>query len=362
MIKETLTEESIDDTTGLQKWIQQTLNKRSDIVLDGGLLLIPLSGDAGFRRYYRLNSKPSLLAVTASANSGTSESAAYFATLSHSLRQSRIAVPNVLTYQADDNYMLLEDFGDRIFFNELNDNTTDYLYRKALTELIKLQKIPRDRVNIPRYSQPILGSEMEFFREWFVGKLLGYSLSMQEQRMIDCTFTFLEQQALAQPQVFVHRDYHSRNLLVRQDKPLGIIDFQDAALGPVTYDLVSLLKDCYIRWPRERVLLWVENFWRQTGVKESGYNVNLNANLDKFITWFDWMGLQRHIKVLGTFARLYLRDGKPGYLDDLPLVVTYVEETLADYSVSEPASADFADWFAGTLRPLIDQQPWSQPA
>ena len=350
MIKETLTEESIDDTTGLQKWIQQTLNKRPDIVLDGGLLLIPLSGDAGFRRYYRLNSKPSLLAVTAPANSGTSESAAYFATLSHSLRQSRIAVPNVLAYQADDNYMLLEDFGDRIFCNELNDNTADYLYRKALTELIKLQKIPRDKVNIPRYSQPILGSEMEFFREWFVDKLLGYSLSMQEQRMIDRTFTFLEQQALAQPQVFVHRDYHSRNLLVRQDKALGIIDFQDAAWGSVTYDVVSLLRDCYLRWPLQKVANWTIDYADMA--MESG--VMPKVSQDQFLQWFDTMGLQRHIKVLGIFARLWLRDNKPQYLNDLPLVLRYTIEIAERYRETRL----LATWLSTCLLDSIEKQPW----
>ena len=349
-MKETHAEASIDDTAGLQKWIQQSLNKRPDIVLDGGLLLTPLSGDAGFRRYYRLNSKPSLLAVTAPANSGTSESTAYFAILSHALRQSSITVPDVLAYQATNNYMLLEDFGDRIFFNELNNNTADYLYRKALTELIKLQKIPQDTINIPDYNQALLRSEMEFFREWFVGKLLGYSLSMQEQQLIDCTFTFLEEQALAQPQVFVHRDYHSRNLLVRADSAPGIIDFQDAVWGPATYDVVSLLRDCYLRWPLQKVENWAIGYADMATESE----VIPKVSQDQFLQWFDTMGLQRHIKVLGIFARLWLRDNKPQYLNDLPLVLRYTIEIAERYRETR----SLATWLSTFLLDSIEKQSW----
>ena len=350
MIKNTLTEEGVDDTADLKKWIQQALNELPDIVLNGSLLLIPLSGDAGFRRYYRLNSKPSLLAVTAPANSGTSESAAYFANLSHALRQCRITVPDVLAYRATDNYMLLEDFGDRIFFNELNNHTADYLYRKALTQLIKLQKMPRDKVNIPQYDQTLLVSEMEFFREWFVSKLLGYPLSMQEQQLIDRTFTFLAEQALAQPQVFVHRDYHSRNLLVREGTVPGIIDFQDAVWGPATYDVVSLLRDCYLRWPLQKVENWAIGYADMAMESE----VMPKVSHDQFVQWFDTMGLQRHIKVLGIFARLWLRDNKPQYLNDLPLVLRYTIEIAERYRETR----SLAIWLSTFLLDSIEKQSW----
>jgi len=179
---------------------------------------------------------------------------------------------------------------------------------------------------------------------------LKYDLSGEEQQLIDNTFQFLTEQALAQPQVLVHRDYHSRNLMVREGEAPGVIDFQDALWGPVTYDLVSLLRDCYIRWSPEKVQQWV------LGYGNMAYELGIipATSGEQFMQWFDTIGLQRHIKVLGIFARLSLRDGKHSYLDDLPLVMRYTLEVAAEYQETQA----FAQWFEDKLLPIIQSQSW----
>jgi aminoglycoside/choline kinase family phosphotransferase len=185
--------------------------------------------------------------------------------------------------------------------------------------------------------------------------LLGHTPNETARELFGRLARLLVDSALEQPRVLVHRDFHSRNLMLQEDEGQAVIDFQDAVIGPVTYDLVSLLRDCYIRWPSDQVSDWALAYRDQLiqagllePVEDSG-----------FIRWFDLMGLQRHIKVLGTFARLYLRDGKPGYLEDLPLVVDYVREMLEKYSEEEPVFGEFRDWFETALDPLIATQNWS---
>jgi aminoglycoside/choline kinase family phosphotransferase len=169
--------------------------------------------------------------------------------------------------------------------------------------------------------------EMGLLPEWFIGKHLALELSAEEKAIVDASFEFLAKEALAQPVVFVHRDYHSRNLMVTRENNPGVIDFQDALAGPVGYDLASILKDCYIAWPRERVVRWV-NAYRELLVKRGGPG---GSSEREFLRWFDLIGVQRHLKVLGIFARLWYRDGKAGYLGDLPLTLDYVRSTCALY-------------------------------
>jgi aminoglycoside/choline kinase family phosphotransferase len=218
--------------------------------------------------------------------------------------------------------------------------------------LLQLQRCQDDASLIPRYDRALLRRELEIFSEWFVGKLLGYQLNASEQQLLDKLFTQLEDNALAQPQTFVHRDYHSRNLLLLDDKSLGVIDFQGALWGGVTYDLVSLLRDCYLRWPAEKVKHWALDY-RQQAIAA---RIIPAVSETEFLRWFDWLGLQRHIKVLGIFARLNLRDGKTGYLNDLPLVIRYTLEVAEQYIELQA----FTSWFKDMLLPLAQQQSWYQ--
>jgi hypothetical protein len=207
-----------------------------------------------------------------------------------------------------------------------------------------------------RYDEPLLREELSRFPHWFVGELL--SVGAPPDAIWLPLVSQLTANALEQPSVLVHRDFHSRNLMPQADGTLGVIDFQDAVWGPVTYDLVSLLRDCYVRWEPQRVVGWARAYLHQ--LQQAG---SLQAVPEAvFLRWFDLMGLQRHLKVLGTFARLYLRDGKTAYLDDLPLVLRYVREILLQYRQESAAIAAFAAWFDAELTPVIAAQPWNRPA
>ena len=306
-----------------------------------------LHGDAGFRRYFRLASEPSLLAVYAPPES---ENIQAFLEIGGLLRKGGVLAPAVAACEPKRGYLLIEDFGASLYLDVMNSFNADSLYRQAMEALAHIQLCPKDTRILGEYSRSKLREEMNLFPRWFVGDLLGYSLSIAEERRLDEAFTALEDNALAQPQVVVHRDYHSRNLIYRPEDAPGVIDFQDAVIGPITYDLVSLLRDCYIRWPDEKVKDWALNYCqmaRSLGICDE-------VDVETFLRWFDLMGLQRHIKVLGIFARLSLRDAKHGYLNDLTRVYRYTievakahEETLA-----------LAQWMEEQLFPLIQEQPW----
>lgn len=306
-----------------------------------------LPGDAGFRRYFRLASEPPLLAVYAPP---ATEPNPVFLKLAAHLRQYGVLAPAVAAVDLARGFLLIEDLGPTLLRQELNDESVEGLYAAALNCLLHLQQCPTDALDLPIYNRERLRQEMNLFIDWFVPKLLGYSVSDAELSMLNQWFTRLENSAVEQPQVFVHRDYHSRNLIYRNGSPPGVIDFQDAVSGPVTYDLVSLLRDCYIRWPESNVRRWAlcyADIAMQAGV------IPLVSE-ERFLRWFDWMGLQRHIKVLGIFARLSLRDGKHGYLNDLPLVVRYTLDVARRYEEGD----EFVAWFEQQLMPLIQQQPW----
>jgi aminoglycoside/choline kinase family phosphotransferase len=216
-----------------------------------------------------------------------------------------------------------------VYLDRLNADTADQLYGDALEALVTLQAYgPRE--GLPRYDSKLLMTEMELFRDWLLDAHLNLKLSQQEQQLLENLFQVLVSNALQQPQVCVHRDYHSRNLMVVEQNNPGILDFQDAVLGPVTYDLVSLLKDCYINWPIDQVEAWAMDYFKlayQAGVlsaeDESG-----------FLSWFDLMGVQRHLKASGIFARLNRRDGKPGYLQDIPRTLSYILAVAEHYQVT----------------------------
>ena len=334
----------------LERWVEEQLQQHPDILCNTSLELVPLAGDAGFRQYYRVNTQPPLMAVAAPKTQGLSECADYFAGLSECLRDNGVPTPQIVACDKEHNFLLIEDFGPQSYLDVLNTETADTLYGQALLVLLRLQQIPRSVVSVPDYDQELLHKEMSLFDEWFVEKMLGHSLTVDERELLDTTYRFLVQKAVEQPQVLVHRDYHSRNLMYREGEAPGVIDFQDAVWGPITYDVVSLLRDCYIQWSPEQVKRWLMTYGNlavELGLLDA-------VNEDCWQQWFDTMGLQRHIKVLGIFARLSLRDNKQRYLDDLPLVWSYTLDVAAQY----PETQDFARWCRQTLLPLVQEQSW----
>ena len=321
-------------------WITAFLPPESEV--SGPLTIEALAGDAGFRRYYRLNTTPSLIAVDSPP--AKENNPAYIA-VAMALQAQGIPTPKVHAVDFTQGFLLLEDFGQDVLQPLLNLNTVDGFYQQAQDRLLEIQQTAPNSLIFPPYDAERLRGEMALFGQWFVGELLGIELEQQEITLLNKLFDELVSSALAQPQAVVHRDYHSRNLMLLADKTLGVIDFQDAVYGPITYDLVSLLKDCYVRWPASKM--------REQAL---AYKAKACSNIDdrQFLSWFDLMGLQRHIKVMGIFARLALRDGKQAYLHDLPLVIRYSLEAAKDY----PQSLAFYNWFLQRVEPQLSAHNW----
>lgn len=319
-------------------------------------VLTVVAGDASHRRYFRL-ALDGRSYVLAHAPPATEKNEA-FLRVAKLLAAAGIPVPTVLDADLDRGFLLLEDLGDELLLPALDSLSAYAHYRRAFAVLALMAAINTRDASLGDYNAALLGEELGSFSEWFVAQLLGYELHNGERRVLDALFALLIDSALQQPRVLVHRDFHSRNLMLVRDGQLAVIDFQDAVVGPITYDLVSLLRDCYIRWPAATVDAWALAYIGQLRAQ------GLLQGVDdaQVLRWFDWMGLQRHLKVLGTFARLNLRDGKAGYLDDLPRVLQYVREILAKYAPCEPAFADFEEWFEQKLSPLIARQDWSKHA
>ncbi len=249
-----------------------------------------------------------------------------FVDLARRLRAIGLHTPEIHAQDRANGFLALSDLGDRLYLAELDTASADRLYADALAALAVIQaRGPQD--GLPCYDAPFLRCELEIFREWFLGHHLGLTLTLAESAGWDRACDALVASALEQPQVCVHRDYHSRNLMIIEPAGPGILDFQDAVVGPVTYDLVSLLKDCYIQWPAARVTDWALGY-RQLAMASG---VLPAVDPVRFMRWFDLMGTQRHLKACGIFARLNHRDGKPNYLNDIPRTLGYVREVAARY-------------------------------
>jgi len=302
----------------LKHWLESELDF-------GEYTLKPASADASFRRYFRvLHQGESLIVMDAPPEN---ENSRPFIDASRMLFDVGLNVPVVIDYNLEQGFLLLSDLGSRSYLDELNGDSVEHLYGDALNALATIQTcIPGDG-SLPAYDRALLLREMELFREWLLGKHLDVALDATQTALIDTTFSLLIDNALQQPQVCVHRDYHSRNLMVTQHNNPGILDFQDAVIGPVTYDLVSLLRDCYIAWPRAQVEEWALGY--QQLALQSGILREEHEDPVCFLRWFDLMGIQRHLKAAGIFARLNHRDGKPGYLDDIPRTLAYVVEVAS---------------------------------
>lgn len=307
--------------------------------------LTPLGGDAGFRRYFRFASASQYLAVDAPP---ATEDTIQFLRVAELLTQFQVSTPSIRAADATLGFLLVEDLGDALMHQKIDTQNADELYQQANNLILRMQQIQPRPDWLPLYDIDFLLREMYLFVEWFIEKLLGYSLTPLEENLLINTFTDLTKSAIRQPQTFVHRDFHSRNLLITPSG-LATIDFQGALWGPMTYDLVSLLRDCYLRWPQEKVHQWALDFYQKQQATST-----TRFSSDEFLKWFDWMGLQRHIKVLGIFARLHLRDNKHHYLRDLPLVIRYTLEVSSNY----PELKAFADWFKNKILPVAEKQDW----
>jgi aminoglycoside/choline kinase family phosphotransferase len=291
----------------------------------------PASADASFRRYFRaFNNGATYIVMDAPPGK---EDVRPYLKVTRLLETLGAHVPHVHQADTDRGLLLLEDLGGTHYLSRFNaGEDPERLYGDALRVLADVQVRGRSAAaEVPPYDREPLAREVALMPEWFLGRHLSVGLSDVESRMIARTFEFLVVEALAQPTVFVHRDFHSRNLMVVADRNPGIIDFQDALRGPVGYDLVSLLKDCYISWPRERVVRWVSGYRALLRSKGDAGAWLSGADDTEFLRWFDLIGVQRHVKVLGVFARLWYRDGKAGYLRDLPLTLEYVRDTCTRY-------------------------------
>jgi hypothetical protein len=313
----------------------QQLNKWLETVLLGkDYKIAPASADASFRRYFRVSlADETYIAMDAPP---PQEDCTPFVKVAELFLKAGLNVPKIVAKDLESGFLLLSDLGDTTFLSALQApngmSVAADLYRNASKVLIKMQLASQPNV-LPPYDEALLTREMQLFPDWYITKHLNLTLTEQQQAVLTKTFTLLDQNILAQSKVYVHRDYHSRNLMVQPaSHDLGVLDFQDAVYGPITYDLVSLLKDAYISWDEDQILDWAVRYW------QSAKKVGLPVPVDvaDFYRDFEWMGAQRHIKVLGIFARLYHRDGKDGYLKDMPLVMDYLRRVCDRYIELKP--------------------------
>ncbi len=315
-----------DRLPALEQWLRSSLPGRA-------FTLAPASSDASFRRYFRVSfadGAPSQIVMDAPP---AHEDCAPFVRVAALLREAGVNAPVVLAQDLAQGFLLLTDLGDTTYLSALSADRgrADALYKDAVTALIRFQLASQPDV-LPAYDRALLLREMQLLPEWYIGKHKDFALNDAQRNIIAHTFETLLANNLAQPRVYVHRDYHSRNLMTCMAHPAhrpGVLDFQDAVYGPITYDLASLFKDAYIEWEEDRVLDWVIRYWE--AARKAGLPVA--PAFDDFYRDFEWIGLQRHLKVLGIFARLYHRDGKDGYLKHLPLVLHYVRRVCGRYGV-----------------------------
>ncbi|MES2025996.1 MAG: phosphotransferase [Pseudomonadota bacterium] len=321
------TSDSTDDLrlTELNKWLASL--PAPLLKLDS---LRPASSDASFRRYFRIDGTDGATFIVMDAPP-PQEDVRPFIHVAEVFGETGVSVPSILAQDIDQGFLLLTDLGSTTYLQLLNPDNAHKLYIDAIDALVHIQTHSKPDV-LPEYDRALLLRELMLFPEWYIGKHLGLTMTEKQTTTLNNIFELLLANNLAQAQVYVHRDYHSRNLMVLTQGNPGILDFQDAVFGPITYDLASLLRDAYIQWDEEIVLDWAIRYWERA--KRAGLPVN--PDIDSFYRDFEFMGLQRHLKVLGIFARLYHRDGKDAYLKDLPLVMEYTRKVAYRYKELAP--------------------------
>jgi aminoglycoside/choline kinase family phosphotransferase len=296
----------------------------------------PASADASFRRYFRVDVLaavqaeygPTLIVMDAPPER---ENVPAFIKVDELFGAAGASVPRIVAQNVEQGFLLLSDLCTTTYLQNLNLDTASVMYAEALETLIGIQRASTPGV-LPEYDRAFLLRELKLFPEWYIGKHLGLTLTAEQQTVLDGVFEALLTNILAQRQVYVHRDYHSRNLMVMDEGNPGVLDFQDALYGPMTYDIASLLRDAYIQWDEELVLDWVIRYWQRA--KQLGLPVN--PDIDDFYRDFEFMAMQRHLKILGIFTRLNYRDGKNMFLGDLPTVLDYIRKTANRYKALKP--------------------------
>jgi aminoglycoside/choline kinase family phosphotransferase len=307
----------------LQRWLSATLGS-------GDFSIAPASDDASFRRYFRISrgeARPSLIAMDAPPEK---ENCRQFLHVARLFAAAGVHVPAIHSQDLDQGFLLLSDLGSTTYLDALDDGSAGRLYGDALDALLRIQLASRPGV-LPDYDKVLLETELHLFSDWYVARQLQRELDPAQRETLEKMFSILLENNLAQPRVFVHRDYHSRNLMVCEPCP-GILDFQDAVYGPITYDLASLLRDAYIGWNEDRVIDLAIRYWE----KARAARLPVAHDFADFYRDFEWMGAQRQLKVLGIFARLSFRDGKTGYLKDQPLVMSYLRRACERYRELAP--------------------------
>jgi len=308
----------LDREEQLRRWLAVTLG-------GGDFSIAPASDDASFRRYFRIRrgeAQPSLVAMDAPPDK---ENCAAFVQVARLFAGAGVHVPAIHAQDLEQGFLLLSDLGDTTYLDALDERSAGKLYEDALDALLKIQRASRPGL-LPDYDRELLERELRLFPDWYIARQLQRKLNAVQVETLENAFSAILRNNLAQAQVFVHRDYHSRNLMVCEPCP-GILDFQDAVYGPITYDLVSLLRDAYIAWDEQRILDWAIRYWERA--RAAGLPVA--RDFSDFYRDFEWMGAQRQLKVLGIFARLSFRDGKDAYLKDQPLVMSYLRRTCGRY-------------------------------
>ena len=307
----------------------------------------PASSDASFRRYFRVlsnknGSQASFIVMDAPP---ATEDTKPFINISKLLADAKLNVPVVLEKEIEQGFLLLTDLGNQTYLSALNQQTAPKLYQDANNALIQMQLASKPGL-LPEYDKALLTRELDLFPEWYLSKHLQIELNTKQKEDLAKVFGLLLENNLSQAQVIVHRDYHSRNLMVTDKNNPGILDFQDAVYGPITYDLASLYRDAYIEWEEPEQMDWLIRYWDQA--RKAGLPVQ--SEFGDFYRDYEWMGLQRHLKVLGIFARLYHRDGKDGYLKDIPLVFKYARKVAERYNAFKPL-VQLLDSIEGIQRP-----------
>jgi aminoglycoside/choline kinase family phosphotransferase len=325
-----MTSDARFDTLGA--WLERVLPAPMESIA-------PASADASFRRYFRVTLAREIALPDTGSRVRTliamdapppQEDCRPFVAVAKLLAAANVHAPAVLAEDLPRGFLLLSDLGTRTYLAELSEATAPALYRDAIAALVRWQVASREGV-LPCYDEALLARELNLFADWYVAKHLGVALPDAQRTVLANAFRHIIANNLAQPCVYVHRDYHSRNLMVVEPRP-GVLDFQDAVYGPITYDLVSLLRDAYVAWDEEHQLDWVMGYW------ERARAVGLPVGTDFAVFWrdFEWMGVQRQLKVLGIFSRLYHRDGKEAYLEEMPRVMGYLRGGCLGYAELAP--------------------------
>ena len=296
--------------------------------------LSPASADASFRRYFRVSYEDGSTRIAMDAPP-SQENSAPFVKVARLMADCGLNVPTVIASDLEQGFLLLSDLGKTTYLEALDDATADTLFDAATNALVQWQLASRDNV-LPPYDEALLRRELALFPEWYVSTHLGAQLDSSQHETMQRMFDLIIQDNLAQPLTYVHRDFMPRNLMVCEPNP-GILDFQDAVYGPVSYDVVSLFRDAFISWDEQRVLDWVVRYWE----KARKVKLPVRSDFGEFYREFEWMGLQRHLKVLGIFARIRYRDGKPAYLEDADRFVTYIRTVTQRYSALAPLGGLF---------------------